>query len=93
MDAFLFDRKDELSEDDIGEHQEYKALLWTAPELLRMKKDERPYYGTQRGDIYSFGIILQEILYRALPYFLDTLTPKGKWHIGCTLHSTVLACE
>ena len=50
--------------------------LWTAPELLRMG-DQRPYNGTQRGDVFSFGIIMQEILYRALPYFIELLSPRG----------------
>ena len=59
----------------MGEYQEYKKLLWTAPELLRMPR--RPFYGTQKGDIFSYGILLQEIIYRAMPYFLDLLTPKG----------------
>ena len=65
-----------MVDEDIGEYQQYKALLWTAPEILRLK-DNKPFYGTQKADTYSFGIILQEILYRALPYFLDVLTPKG----------------
>jgi len=43
-------------------------LLWTAPELVRMVESERPMYGTQRGDIYSYGIILQQIANRGLPF-------------------------
>ena len=69
-------RKDEPSKEDIGEYQEYKAMLWTAPELLRQQKT-KPYNGTQKGDVFSFGIILQEILYRCMPYFMDLETPKG----------------
>ena len=61
---------------EVSEYQEYYNLLWTAPELLRMG-DERPVYGSQKGDVYSFAIILQEILYRALPYFIGELTPRG----------------
>ena len=70
----------------MGEYQEYMSLLWTAPELLRLE-DKRPFYGSQRGDIYSFGIIMQEILYRALPYFLETLSPRGK---NYAVHETAL---
>ena len=75
-------RKDELAGDEIGEYQKYKAMLWTAPELLRMK-EKRPFYGTQKGDIYSFGIIVQEVLYRVMPYFLDVFTPKGNLLLPC----------
>jgi hypothetical protein len=59
----------------VGEYAYYRDLLWTAPELLRMKK--RPENGTQKGDVYSFAIIVQEIAYRAQPYFCDTISPKG----------------
>ncbi|KAJ7325205.1 hypothetical protein JRQ81_018225 [Phrynocephalus forsythii] len=36
-------------------------LFWTAPELLRM--EEYPFQGTQRGDVYSFAIIMRELIY------------------------------
>ena len=42
-------------------------LLWTAPELLRGGGRE----GTKNGDVYSFAIILQEILLRAHPFALN----------------------
>ena len=46
--------------------------LWIAPELLR-KGDNRPVYGTQAGDVYSFGIIVSEIVTRDLPFAKNEL--------------------
>lgn len=49
-----------------------------APELLRM---EAPLpQGTQKGDVYSFGIILQEVALRYGAFYLegDPLSPKGR---------------
>ena len=59
-----------------GDYERYHALLWTAPEVLRMQN--KPAYGTQKGDVYAFAIIVQELVFRALPFFLDNITPKGK---------------
>ncbi|KAL1023507.1 hypothetical protein UPYG_G00041710, partial [Umbra pygmaea] len=39
----------------------WTSLLWRAPELLR---ESMPPSGTQKGDVYSFGIIVQEVVYR-----------------------------
>ncbi|KAG1683368.1 Atrial natriuretic peptide receptor 2 [Nymphon striatum] len=41
-------------------------LLWCAPELL--KQDYNPKQITKKGDVYSFSIILQEIILRDNPY-------------------------
>ncbi|KAJ8303058.1 hypothetical protein KUTeg_019454 [Tegillarca granosa] len=44
--------------------------LWTAPEILRITKnrqDIKPHV-RQMADIYSFGIILQEIIIRGAPF-------------------------
>ncbi|XP_019334932.2 retinal guanylyl cyclase 2 [Alligator mississippiensis] len=43
-----------------------EELLWTAPELLREPDMIRT--GTFKGDIYSFSIILQEVIVRGPPY-------------------------
>ncbi|XP_068589346.1 atrial natriuretic peptide receptor 1-like [Cebidichthys violaceus] len=57
-------------------HGYYARKLWTAPELLRT--DCPPPCGTQRGDVYSFSIILQEVALLRGVFHLDslTLTPK-----------------
>ena len=73
---FGMSRKEEPEEEDIGEYQKYNALLWTAPELLRLG-ETRPFYGTQKRDVFSFAIIMHGILYKEQPYFLETTTPKG----------------
>ena len=43
------------------------ALLWTAPELMasQLAGVIGMSTGTQKGDVYSFGVIVHEILYRA----------------------------
>jgi len=58
----------------VGEFGFYRDQLWTAPELLRMRN--RPINGTQKADVYSFAIVLQEIMFRAEPYFVDIDTPQ-----------------
>ncbi|UYV69612.1 NPR1 [Cordylochernes scorpioides] len=56
-----------LSRDDLTVSG--SSLLWTAPEHLR---SAHPLEGSQKGDVYSFGIILQEIVTRSGPFDLGT---------------------
>lgn len=53
------------------------GLLWRAPEHLR---ETMPWNGTKAGDVYSFAIILQEIITRSGPYQTadDDVDPKGR---------------
>ncbi|XP_012581538.1 PREDICTED: retinal guanylyl cyclase 1 [Condylura cristata] len=46
--------------------------LWTAPELLRDPALERR--GTLAGDVFSLGIIMQEVVCRSTPYAMLELT-------------------
>ncbi|CAB3407869.1 unnamed protein product [Caenorhabditis bovis] len=66
---------EETNIEEIGEHAFYKKLLWTAPELLR--DPNAPPMGTQKGDIYSFAIILHEMLFRrgVFPLENEDLSP------------------
>ncbi|XP_064598666.1 atrial natriuretic peptide receptor 2-like [Liolophura sinensis] len=57
-----------------GKHAEFYQLLWTAPELLRDRAicDK----GTKKGDVYSFSIIMQEIVMRTGPYANSSADPQ-----------------
>ncbi|CAJ1065830.1 LOW QUALITY PROTEIN: retinal guanylyl cyclase 2 [Xyrichtys novacula] len=49
-------------------------LFWTAPEFLRDQASSRR--GTYKGDVYSFSIILQEVVVRGPPYCMLGLPPE-----------------
>ncbi|XP_034778417.2 retinal guanylyl cyclase 2 isoform X1 [Acipenser ruthenus] len=51
-----------------------EELFWTAPEFLRDVEISRK--GTYKGDVYSFAIILQEVVVRGSPYCMLGLSPE-----------------
>ncbi|XP_004573462.1 retinal guanylyl cyclase 2 isoform X2 [Maylandia zebra] len=49
-------------------------LLWTAPEILR--SGQAGLHGTLPGDVYSFAIIMQEVVVRGPPFCMLDLSDK-----------------
>ena len=53
----------------------FSDMLWCAPEhIIDGEMDNR---GSQKGDVYSYGIILQEIANRKPPYSMYPFAPQG----------------
>ena len=53
----------------------FSDMLWCAPEhIIDGDMDNR---GSQKGDVYSYGIILQEIANRKPPYSMYPFEPQG----------------
>jgi len=55
----------------------FSDLFWTPPEFLRDPANSRK--GTYKGDVYSFAIILQEVVVRGPPYCMLDLPPEGEF--------------
>ncbi|XP_057710069.1 retinal guanylyl cyclase 2-like [Corythoichthys intestinalis] len=51
--------------------QDPQDFLWTAPEILRNPVKG----GTTAGDVFSFSIIIQEVISRTLPYAMMDMPP------------------
>ncbi|KAK3911861.1 Atrial natriuretic peptide receptor 2 [Frankliniella fusca] len=64
---FGIHRLREVCREEEDSHAYWRRKLWTAPELLRMGQDA-PLDGTQKGDVYSFAIIVHEIVTREGPW-------------------------
>lgn len=52
-------------------------LLWTAPEILRIP-GHPGLYGTLPGDVYSFAIVMQEVVIRGPPFCMMDMSAAGK---------------
>lgn len=52
-------------------------MFWIAPELLR--EVNLPFNGTQKADVFSFAIVMRELIYSTEvgPYHDIHLEPKG----------------
>jgi hypothetical protein len=53
-----------------------EALLWSAPEFIR--DSHAPIQGSQKGDVYSFSIILHEIIYRRGLFAMNETSATAK---------------
>ena len=60
----------------------FSGMFWTAPEHLSTGGIMK----SKKGDTYSFGVILFELLYRTQPYDTFDVTPKG---ILCAFWSNI----
>ncbi|ELU03250.1 hypothetical protein CAPTEDRAFT_210739 [Capitella teleta] len=58
--CFYYDDDAAMFSAEYKDHTNYEKLLWVAPEHLR----ESVPNGSQKGDVYSFSIILEEIILR-----------------------------
>ncbi|XP_037651607.1 atrial natriuretic peptide receptor 1-like isoform X2 [Sebastes umbrosus] len=65
-------------------HAHYARQLWTSPELLRTECP--PPCGTQKGDVYSFSIILQEVALLRGVFYLDALNLTPKEIVQAVVH-------
>ncbi|RUS24248.1 kinase-like domain-containing protein [Jimgerdemannia flammicorona] len=59
------------------------SVHWLAPEIVRMKEGENPY--TEKSDVWSYGMILYELLTSQLPYE-GLMSEQILWQIGNGQH-------
>lgn len=70
----LHELRSNASNTTITDYEYYRNLLWKAPELLHQSSNLQKF--SQKGDVYSFGIILHEIMQRRGPFGNIMLPPK-----------------
>uniref|UniRef100_A0A8C6LNN2 Guanylate cyclase n=1 Tax=Nothobranchius furzeri TaxID=105023 RepID=A0A8C6LNN2_NOTFU len=63
-----------IAQDIDLDEEKPEDLLWTAPELLRNSNERRR--GTFCGDVYSFSIVVQEVISRSTPFCMLDMPPK-----------------
>ncbi|KAG8179782.1 hypothetical protein JTE90_002822 [Oedothorax gibbosus] len=61
-----FGLKELLKQTVAPQHEDAWSLLWTAPEHLRSRSPHMS--GSKEGDVYSFAIVLQEVVTRSTPF-------------------------
>lgn len=73
---------------DVAFHQNgthcLAELYWTAPELLRLQ--ELPWSGTPQGDVYSFAVLMRDLIHQQAHGPFDDLeeAPEGKAGVCCS---------
>lgn len=75
-------------EESDHKQKELRRQLWRAPELLRSPNP--PPQGTQKGDIYSFAIVLYEIMGRSGPWGQIDISHDGKSRNLCDCRQLLL---
>lgn len=75
-------------DDPDWESKELRRFLYISPELLR--NPSPPPRGTQKGDVYSFGIILYEILGRAGPWGHLSISLPGEIYVMIIFSNYIL---
>ncbi|XP_060529938.1 guanylate cyclase 32E isoform X2 [Cylas formicarius] len=65
-----------LDADSSNAERKCHNRLYRAPELLRLDRECDSAHGTQKGDVYSFGIILYEVYDRRGPFGKVPLSPR-----------------
>lgn len=66
--------------------------LWTAPEILKLGFEESLLRGTKEGDVYSFGLIMKELIKREIP-FVDQPDDQRLSQLIADIASGILKAE